>query len=79
MIIKFTETQKQLYQIFIESLNNRYDDYLNFDLQVIETLDFDNLDMDDLYYLFSMSKHGTELCKKLSFEITLRKIYNEKY
>jgi len=76
MTIKLTETERQLYQASIESLNNRYDDYLSFDLQIIDSLNFDNLNMDDLYYLFNLSKYGTALCRKLEFEIMLRKLNN---
>ncbi len=74
---KLTETELRLYQTSIESLNNRYAEYIQFDLQVCDSLDFDNLDIDDLRYLFGLSKYGTELCQRLSFEITLRKINNE--
>lgn len=71
---KLTNQEKRLYQTSIDSLNNRYSDYTQFDLKIIGTLDFDNLDIEDLYYLFKLSKYGTELYKKLNFEIALRKI-----
>lgn len=71
---KLTNQEKRLYQTSIDSLNNRYSDYTQFDLKIIGTLDFDNLDIEDLYYLFKLSKYGTELYKKLNFEIALREI-----